>query len=156
MKIIYTVCGKEIKVDDDDYGSLSKCKWYLSCGYAIRNLTKKIDGICKHSTIKMHRQLLSVEPWQEIDHVNLDKLDNRKSNLRICNKSENCRNKQNRKDNKTGYKGVSYRKNSRNYWARIMVNGKAINLGRHKSAEIAYEAYCKAAEIYHKEYKRLS
>lgn len=95
------------------------------------------------------------------DHINRNRLDNRKKNPRVCSHAENCRNKGNRIDNKTGYKGVYKRKKrfphySDGYQARIFFNGERITVGTYKTAAEAAEAYNKAALTFFGEYARLN
>ena len=127
-------------VDDEDYEELCKYDWSCSKnGYAQRRF-KKDD--CTISTYPMHRQILGLTFGDKscVDHINGNKLDNRKSNLRICNRTQNNHNVGLSKRNKSGAKGVSHhhikqlRKNStlyeKHYWyAKICVNKKVIGLG---------------------------
>ena len=89
----------------------------------------------------------------EVDHINLDKHDNRINNLRICNnKANNRHNRKKLKTNTTGYKGVFKDKNK--FRSSISVNNKRIYLGYFDTAEEAYEAYCNAAGEFHGEFAR--
>ena len=78
-----------------------------------------------------------------VDHVNGNKFDNRKSNLRVATYSENCQNTGPKKNNTTGFKGVSRHGNK--WRASIMVNRKNVHLGSHETPELAAEAYDLAA-----------
>lgn len=93
-------------------------------------------------------------PDGEVDHVNGDTHDNRWITLRVCSRRENAKNRRKYKTNKSGYKGVysSKYKETVYYHAKIQVDGKAVFLGTHPSAEEAYAAYCEAATKYHKEF----
>ena len=81
-----TNSNKIIKVDDEDYPVLSRLKWYESdCGYAIT------DSPVKH--LKMHKLIVGpISRIAVIDHIDRDKLNNQKSNLRVVSQKENCRN----------------------------------------------------------------
>lgn len=106
--------------------------------------------------IKLHRYLMNLtDPKVQVDHINRDPLDNRMSNLRIASNAENCRNRNNRKNSKIKYKGVTQTKEG-NYMARIQVDGKRICLGRFESPEKAAEVYNKYAEHLHKEFAKLN
>lgn len=96
--------------------------------------------------------LLSYGHWPEaeIDHINGDRSDNRIKNLRLAKRIENCRNTSIRKDNSTGYKGVS--KVGKRFRAQISCSGKVIHLGRFDTAKEAHEAYRKASSEYHGEF----
>ena len=72
-------------------------------------------------------------PETDIDHENRKKWDNRFKNLREASRSCNMRNTPNRKDNKSGIKGVSWCKTRQGWVATIFGNGKLVNLGRFQS-----------------------
>lgn len=74
--------GKFAIVDDTDFELVNKYKWYLVSGYA-----RTARGLF------MHRLIMSPKEGNTIDHLNHNRLDNRKSNLRECSLSENLRNK---------------------------------------------------------------
>lgn len=96
-------------------------------------------------------------PRDEVDHRNLDRLDNRWVNLRAANHDENSRNTRIRRNNTTGLKGVShYHDGPRSFRARIFVKGKEHHLGLFATAEEAHEAYCKASANLHGEFGRAS
>jgi len=86
-------------------------------------------------------------PKHQIDHINQNKADNRICNLRQATNAENSRN---RKSKNEVAKGVSFHKGR--YIARIMVNGKVINLGSYARADFAAHAYQVAAKKYHGEF----
>jgi hypothetical protein len=65
----------------------------------------------------------------EVDHINMDGLDNRRANLRICTHQENNLNKKISRNNTSGYKGVSWDKWHKKWRSYISVNGKMIRLG---------------------------
>lgn len=106
---------------------------------------------------KVHRLVLGLEDRDiQIDHINGNKLDNRKENLRICTGQENARNRKVRSDSQTGVKGVSITKEG-NYKARIQINkNKRICLGTFNTLTEARDAYNKAAAEYFKEFAYLT
>lgn len=78
-----------VLIDKDNYKELSKYKWHVSAqGYAVRNM--RIGN--KFKTIRMHRLIMNPSKDLVVDHINHNKLDNRKSNLRICTQKENMKN----------------------------------------------------------------
>lgn len=89
----------------------------------------------------------------EIDHIDLNKLNNNPDNLRASTAMQNSRNRPKMKDNQSGLKGVS--KNKKSWRARIRVNYELISLGTYPTKEQAYQAYSEAAKKYHQEYHRL-
>lgn len=98
---------------------------------------------------KLERDLL---PHEQADHINGNGLDNRRENLRLATKSQNNANRRISKNNKSGYKGVSWHKASGKWVAGIKVNGKSINLGGYDTPEQAHKAYCDAAIKYFGEF----
>lgn len=136
IKVI-TKKGEEILIDAEDFEKVKRYSWCISkTGYAVANNGKRV--------MKMHRYILNLdEPNIIVDHIDGNKLDNRKSNLRICKPFENARNVRMRKRNKVGYLGISYTAEGK-YRARIMVNRKEIRLGNYEKIEDALEARRKA------------
>jgi hypothetical protein len=87
-----------------------------------------------------------------VDHINRNPTDNRLCNLRLCNKTQNNGNAKLRKDNISGYRGVSWIE-ARNVWiARIRANGRNIYLGTFRTPEAAARAYDNAAYDYFGEF----
>jgi HNH endonuclease len=91
-------------------------------------------------------------PAEEIDHIDLDKDNNKWGNLREATHVENCHNRSVRSDSKTGIKGVSKRRQK--YIAVITSNGVTHYLGQFDTAEEASVSYAKAAEIHHGNFAR--
>lgn len=94
------------------------------------------------------------DPPRYIDHINMNKSDNRIENLRAATNAENMQNSKARRSNKTGFKGVFLIKTSGRYMANICANKKQIYLGTFSTAEEAHAAYCFAAERLHGQFKR--
>lgn len=147
MKKIPLTKGKFVLVDDEDFGRVHQFKWYLSNdGYASRNKRENNRRV----TIRMHRFILSVKPGENVDHISGDRLDNRRSNLRLATRQENAFNRGRTLKNKSGYKGVSAKKNR--WLAQITRNYKVIYLGLFKTKTEASLAYKAAAKKYHGEF----
>ena len=91
-----------------------------------------------------------------IDHHDMDKTNNRIGNLRLATPTENNRNKPKKANNKSGFKGVSWDKKNKKWFASIKSDTKLINLCRYHSAEAAHLAYCYAAHALHGEFARTS
>lgn len=87
-------------------------------------------------------------PSETIDHINLDKADNRISNLRDVERSVNTIRRAKYSSNSSGYPGVTYRKNRSKWVARIQVEKKSIYLGLFKDIEDAVAAYAQAKRRY--------
>ncbi len=133
-------------VDAFDYERLSSWKWYAerngNTWYARRNVRLK-DGT--RSAVYMHREILEVDFTEEVDHRNRNGLDNRRANLRIATKQQNSCNRSAPITNTSGFKGVSWHKRHRKWYAHINIEGKRKHLGHFESAKEAAEAYDRAA-----------
>jgi len=100
----------------------------------------------------MHREIMGCPTKKQIDHINNDPLDNRRSNLRVCSHAENSRN---RRMSSGKLKGVLWK--SKNRWqARIRVNGNLKVLGSYLSPQDAASAYDKAAVKYFGEFANIN
>ena len=139
-KKIYTL------VDDSDYERLTKYNWYLTTSGYVRHhywVGKRSD------CIQMHRLLLSAPQGMQVDHINGNKLDNRRYNLRLCSNSQNGFNRKAYKTNTSGYKGVYFCKQKNKWIAQLSVNGRHISVGAFMSAKDASIAYNKKAKEVH-------
>ena len=140
MKKIELTKGQYALIDDEDYQRVSKYKWYAGyCqdtkGYYARRTA--LDGNRKYP-ILLHRFLMNPPADMQVDHINHDTLDNRKSNLRICTRSENQRNR--RKNSGCNSFGVTKRKSGKNrFQAQLNVNGNNVYLGVFPTEELASE-----------------
>ena len=142
--------GKEIAlsaglvslIDEEDYDCLNQLKWHVNGnGYAVR---EEYDGYGNQVRyVQMHRQLLGAKEDVQVDHINGDRLDNRRCNLRIATDHQNRVNKKRYSTNKSGYKGVTKRRGM--FCARITVNGVRITLGEFRNPIDAARAYDLAA-----------
>lgn len=93
----------------------------------------------------IHRVITGAKQGEVVDHINHNKTDNRRENLRVCTRAENNRNKVPCKKCVSKFLGVHYIAKWRKY--SVMVKGKFI--GYYKDEEDAARAYDKAArEIY--------
>lgn len=142
-------------MDEQDVTLVSQYKWHLlKGGYAATS----IGGRKNKKMIYMHRLIISAKDGEFVDHLDHNKLNNIRSNLRICNQSQNGGNSRSTISNKktSKYKGVYWDK-SRNKWAsRIKVNYIGKFLGRFDLEEDAAKAYNDAATIYFGEFACLN
>lgn len=142
MKLIELTGNKFTKVDDEDYEWLADyAKWSFD-RYAY--CTRKIGESKKKRSIRMHRLIMKPPKGMVVDHINGDKLDNRKSNLRITTYSLNIMNRHKFYKTSNPFRGVYWDK-SRNKWMALgCVNYRKFNLGRFNTPEeaaIAFNAF---------------
>lgn len=138
-------------VDEEDYEWLSQFKWCVnSDGYAV----KASQNGFKRIAVRMHREILQAPKNFDIDHVNCNRLDNRRSNLRLATKSQNQSNRGAQKNSVSGYKGVSWNKQCKKWKAQIANNSKDKYLGLFNTSEEAAKAYDIAARELHGEFAK--
>lgn len=127
------VRGAVVLFDDEDLELVSQHKWWITPqGYACTKIRSE-DG--SRRTIGIHRLILGDPDTPAIDHINRNKMDNRRANLRACTDSENCRNKPMAKGKVSAHRGVSFK--SGKWQVVIRVNGVLKWLGYHKTEEEA-------------------
>jgi len=153
--------GSFVLVDAEDYEFLNQWKWKEHSGTAQRN--KHIatigdwkDGKRKDVCVLMHRVIMDAPEGMDVDHINGNRLDNRRANLRVCSHAQNRANSKTPVTNKSGYKGVSWCKRDSRWIAFITSNGKSKNLGRFLDIVEAAKAYNRAALSMFGEYARLN
>ena len=126
--------------------------YYASCCMYMGRLS----GRQQYAEMPMHRYLLHPPKEKTIDHRNLNGLDNRRQNLRVCSITENVRNSRKQKSvvrNFTSkFKGLSWKAKLGKWLVAITVKGKSIYQGLYKSEIDAAIAYDKAAIRYFGEY----
>ena len=124
-----------VMVDDEDYKKLSSFNWQVD----------KYMSVSSHTTDKgrmlIHRYIMNCPDNMEIDHIDGNRLNNQKSNLRFATSAQNKMNRGPRKDNKSGFKGVSLNKALNKWTARIMIENKYKHLGLFETKEEAAKAY---------------
>ena len=136
--------GSKGKISKSDYERVSAHYWGInSQGY----VHSRISG----SLVRLHIFLLDY-PDNTVDHINRDKLDNRKENLRACEFHENGRNLTLKKNNSSGVAGVGQIKATGKWRARIMIYGKEINLGFYEEFDQAVAARREGEKKYFKEF----
>jgi len=100
-------------IDTEDLRRLSRFRWHASTkslkSFKPRIYAQRNDG---DKRVYMHREILSVDGSQEIDHINGNTLDNRKANLRVCTSRQNAQNSRKREGCSSRFKGVHRRKDT--------------------------------------------
>ena len=127
MASVFTNSGKEILIDEEDLAWATQFTWYVTdTGYAYRSV--RVAG--KSKNIRMHRELLSATKGVDVDHINGNRVDNRRTNLRLCSRSNNLKNKTKRRcDNRSGITGVFQHKQTGKWAVQIQVDGKPRHVG---------------------------
>lgn len=137
MKYLLLSKGLFAIVDDADFDYLNQWKWHVAAkGYAARDA--RVDG--KKIKIYMHKLINGTADGYDTDHINRDKLDNRRANLRQVTRSVNMRNCL-QSNNTSGYRGVSWHKQRSKWTARAKINGSYKSLGLFDTPEEASCAY---------------
>lgn len=139
MKKILLTKNRYTLVDDSDYDLLVKHRWCSTKGYAVSRI--------KGEVTLMHRVIMGARKGQVCDHVNHNRLDNRRSNLRLCSYGENSRNRIHGE-----LKGITFVKRLNKWQSQITVDYKNIYLGLFPSPKDAQSAYKNASILYHKEF----
>lgn len=141
-----------ILVDDEDYDRVMAHKWTVYRSYKNRFYAHMKRGV---KTVYLHRFITNAPDGMVVDHKNGNGLDNRRGNLRVTIQQNNVRNRPGSGSN-TGFKGVSYSKERRKFYACIQHDGRTIGLGRYESAEEAARAYDAAAKKHYGEFAWLN
>lgn len=145
-----------VAIVDDEDADLAGIRWHgRSNGYAARSVHSKE----KRSLIYLHRQVAerALGPSAlHVDHVNGNRLDNRRANLRWATRSENNRNVKRSTRNSSGYKGAQWRGDAGLWRAYIKANDRQVSLGYYATAIAAARAYDAAAIRYFGPFARLN
>lgn len=146
-----------ILIDDEDNNFFNKYKWQIDNNNFVTRKDKK-NG---NKTIFLHKLIMGNPKGMQVDHINHNRLDNRKINLRICTHQQNNWNKGLTKSNKTGIKGVHFVKRNdcvltKAWRAQIRVGISRIDLGYFKTKEEAKKEYDRWAKILFGEFAYLN
>ena len=146
----YGICyladtGLKTYFDLEDYDLIKDILWKTDeYGYA-RGYDVKTKRL-----VRMHKIITDTDENTVIDHINRDKLDNRKENFRYATKSENRINSKTRTDNVSGIQGVRFEEGK--WRVRISVNGRYVHLGMFDDFEEAVKTRLKAEKKYYGEF----
>ena len=137
--------NKQFYFDLEDYDKIKDYCWYEDFfGYVV--------NIYKRKNLKLHKLITGTNKTQIIDHINRNKLDNRKANLRVCSIQENSFNAGLSKNNTSGYNGVFWNSDKKKWCARIGVNKKEIFLGYFNNKKEAHQKRIDAEKLYYGEF----
>lgn len=145
-------------VDDNVFSYLNQFKWKLNSNLetpvrsyvCCNNRNDKIKPFPEIARLDVYLHRLIFDKYAQskfyVDHINGNTLDNRLCNLRFATNQQNQANSKISKNNKSGYKGVSWDKENKKWISQIMFNHKNIKLGRFTSRQQAHRVYCQAGE----------
>lgn len=136
-------------VDAEDEELVRSYLWRVNNnGYAMRT-------VClgdRNTSELLHRVINKTPVDMDTDHINGNRLDNRKSNLRTSSRKDNTKNRRLNANNSSGYRGVYWNKNSRKWLVYITIDGVKTYLGGFHDKEDAARAFGLAAERTHGAY----
>lgn len=146
--------GYEAVIDLVDVGLVGRYNWQAHVDkntvYAIRSDYER--GYKR--TLSMHRMIMGEPDEFHVDHADADGLNNRRNNLRKVTVSQNMHNQQLRSNNTSGFKGVSWNRESLKWQAHITFHRHKIFLGYFLYPEAAHYAYCEASKLLHGSFGR--
>jgi hypothetical protein len=129
--------GKFAKIDKEDYLKIQNLSWCINPqGYAIA----RPRGVGKQRLINMQQVILGIIKGKEIDHINHDKTDNRKQNIRFCTRQQNTWNTSKSKGKSSLYRGIHWVHEKKRWYVRIRCNHKESFLGYYRDIKEAVEA----------------
>jgi hypothetical protein len=129
--------GQFAIVDAADYEWLKQHQWHFWNGYAARQEKRK--------TIYMHREIMQPPKGMVVDHINHNKGDDRRVNLRVCTQRENILNHTKKGQSISRFKGVEYNRLRRKWYVRIRFHGERIRIGYFDDEVEAARAYDRKA-----------
>lgn len=139
--------NKLFMFDKDDYDLIKDFCWRenVTTGYIITSYNKKTN-------YALHRMIMDVKDDEYIDHINRNKADNRKVNLRICTIQQNNCNKDHSNNYSSGHKGISWNKAMNKWETYIDKNYQRVRLGYFSDLNEAIQVREQAEDMYFEEY----
>lgn len=141
--------GRYALVDAADYEWLNQYQWHLcGGGYAAR---------CeKGKRILMHREIMKPPKGMVVDHIDANRANNCRRNLRVCTPGENQRNQRKQRGSASPYKGVGYIRGCKRCHAKLVFEGETVWLGFFDREPEAARAYDRKAVALFGEFSRLN
>lgn len=150
MDCTLNINGFDVLIDEGDLVVFNMCeKWVIDKGYALGRF--KVNG--KSVADKMHRLIMDAQKGQIVDHIDGNKLNNKRSNLRFVTHAENMRNKSKKKNCICQSYGVTLNKHKNLYHASCIYEAKVHSFGYFKSEIAAAYHYNKCVSKISKFYK---
>jgi hypothetical protein len=143
--------GNPFYFDLDDYDKIKDYCWFETTNGYIQANTPNGDKVDGRGFIKLHR-LVTNNQWEYVDHINRNKFDNRKANLRECSRSQNGMNRDLYSNNKTGITGVYYNDDKGRYEVSVKVDCQQQYLGSFIDKEEAIRCRLQAESKYYGEF----
>ena len=143
--------GKYAIVDPDDYKRLNKYTWHASGG-GEKLYAKRVK---KNRSVSMHREIITVPGDLVVDHINHNRLDNRKANLRPATPAQNSWNRLIKKRGNR-FRGVDWDKKEKKWRTRLTHNRSRITMGYFDDELEAARTYDEAAKKLHGEFAVLN
>lgn len=128
-----------VMIDKEDYDKVKDYKWYCRNGNNKNTVSNNMIGYLSRLLTN------TTDPKIKVDHINHNRLDNRKKNLRPCTHAQNLYNQLRHTTNKSGKKGVYWYPPLKKWVAQVRYNGSSFHLGYFKTKEEAADAYDKSA-----------
>ena len=144
----YDISNNKFYIDIEDLEKVKKYYWHKEGDGGFTSYLPMENG----KQIKLHRYIMDCCDGYVVDHINHDRFDNRKSNLRIVSTMDNLKNVPLKSNNTSGCPGVCWNKNKQKWIVRITVNKKVIYLGYYINFEDAVKVRKNAEEKYFGEY----
>jgi hypothetical protein len=152
--------GKVAIVGAEDFAWLSDRRWHAHERGRTWYARSTIKSMGVQRTVFMHRVILEHHGYDlttgEVDHINGDGLDNRKSNLQIISHAENIRKSRTQVNNKSGFRGVSWHKQDHRWQVFIEVDQVRKYVGSYRTKIAAALAYDEAAKKYFGRFAKLN
>lgn len=144
--------GHEVQIDDADAEIVQRWTWRAEKRHNTFYAFASIEG----KNVRMHRLIMGAKAGEQIDHEDLNGLNNCRANLRRCTNGQNRANTPKRRGVESRFKGVTWNRTSRAWSARIYGQDVRAYLGLYATEEDAALAYDRAAEAHYGEFARLN